>query len=165
MKNENIIDTIADVNIGFKTSVLAKEKGFPNLTDTGWYNELGTFCGDIRINLDGKSFHEVYPNEPTYFGIPRNNKYKKEFKLEMFPAPYQTKLQTWLRLKHHIHIDLFFDDNCWYIKVGEFTIPDFVPDIFKVLDEKDNNEDSINAFTEALEIGLVEALNLIKIKK
>jgi len=92
-------------------------------------------------------------------------KYKKNLwdidKDNFDELPTQSLLRKWLRRVHKIHIDLFFDDNTWQIRIGTFTIPDFAPDIIMSIEEKSSFEDSINAYEEALELGLLNALKLI----
>jgi len=77
-------------------------------------------------------------------------------------APTQEFLKKWLRLKHHIHIQLDFDDNAWGAHVGDFTIPDFAPDQWVTLDERESFQESLEAYEAVFEIALVVALKLIK---
>ena len=125
--------------IRFETAKLAKKKKF---------NEI---CNNSYINMGFGLLEE---------GLILGNKYKRDY--TFCTAPSQSLLQKWLREKHKIHIDISFDDNEWYVSVGEFTIPDFVPESVITLSEKESFKESINAYEEALELGLESALKLIK---
>jgi hypothetical protein len=76
-------------------------------------------------------------------------------------APTQEFLKKWLRLKHGIHIDLVFDDNCWTGYFGEFTIPDLALDNQVHLEEKDSYKESLEAYEEIFDLTLQYALKLI----
>lgn len=122
--------------ITFETAKLAKERGF---------NEICNSCYDINGEMHNGMNH------------------KNDLGENVYSAPTQSLLQKWVRVKHEIHINLIFDDNTWYIEIGKFTIPDFIPDIEISMTEKDGFKDSINAYEESLELGLTRALKQIKL--
>ena len=71
--------------------------------------------------------------------------------------PTQTELQTWLREEHKIHIEIFLDDNSPY--TGFYYRVMTIGQYFAI------SHDGImyKKYEKALEIGLKEALKLIKI--
>jgi hypothetical protein len=127
-----------DKLITLETAKLTEEKGFNEITS--------------HIYRPTKKLDMSWSNTSINSDLLKNS----------YSAPTQSLLRKWLRKVHKIHIDCNFDDNAWYISVGEFTIPDWCPDIHIQLEEKDSFKESLEAYEEALEVGLVEALKLIK---
>jgi len=73
-----------------------------------------------------------------------------------YPAPPQSMLQKWLRDEKDIDIDVetdvsFEKDNPKFYTVGIHNITDWIP-----------RKDQFSTYEEALEVGLQEALKLIK---
>lgn len=130
--------------INFETAKLAKEAGFDIQSDcpVSW--------------KDGKlDVEEEYIFYSSY--------------KDVFPAPYQTKLQEWLREKHNIHIEVFYikprhkeshikkiaDNTSWGCGWIDITSKSVV---LEDIIYKETHE-------EALEIGLQEALKTIIYEK
>lgn len=134
--------------ITYKTALLAKEKGFDEITEFWW--EIGS--GDIN---DGNKTPCLYSSPGNSL---QNSTLMKEYKYQdircgEFSAPTQALLQKWLREKHKIHVQpqKFFHNKGF--KIGKILI----------------SESSYNGphggkfdnYEEALEYGLKEALKLI----
>lgn len=94
--------------VNFEIAKLLKENGFEqNRFNTPWYNGLGSFRGRTDINKDGKTFSEVYPNEPSFYGCPIKEEHKKEFTIQSYSAPTIGDAIMWLYEKHGIWIEVF----------------------------------------------------------
>jgi len=125
----------------FETAKLAREKGFIDKDVDSFYNDDGTF----ELNpIDYKDKKEVL---------------SKEFSLryDIYLAPTQSLLQKWLRDKHGVHITPIYWDLDY--KVYSYLI-DTTFSKYNI-DVDDNTE--YTTYEEALEIGLQEALKLIKL--
>jgi len=134
--------------ISLETAKLAKEKGFNVITNSHWQRDYGDLENGNYPPLDSFTFYENIP-------------YRVSKTVDLVPAPTQSLLQKWLREEHYIHIDLTFDDNVWNINIGTFSFPDWCADDSFRLEEKESQNESIVAYTEALEKGLYEALKII----
>ncbi len=127
-----------DTTISFETAKLLKEKGFNynNHEYKGYVNNFSKPC----YNQDGKIVTPKIYNtlNPHY------------------PAPSQSALQKWLREIHFINISIDSTHICHVLyKLSHYdTFEDFEYDI--PFDYPD-----FEIYEEALEVGLVEALNLI----
>lgn len=127
--------------VGFDVAKLAKEKGFPqdgNYLRKSYYNHEGELNGDVSKQLIDRY------------------KAKKEGRLpnpgfETIEAPTQTILQKWLRESHHIHISVNYHDY------------NFVLCILNMKNDETLYESVHGNYENLLEIGLIEAVNLIKI--
>jgi hypothetical protein len=126
--------------IVFETAKLAKEKGFD--WDCESYYKPNT--KELPSNLNGKrSWNHVVPAK------------------EYYSAPTQSLLQKWLREKHNIHIPVN-----WVYKKSYDTDVDWHYNV-KGIGLTSNNlidldETKFNTYEKALEVGLLEALKLIK---
>ena len=123
--------------VSFETAKLAKEKGFDERTIL-WFGK-----NDEIINLFGaKTFNSNIGNRSDF----------------QCCAPTQSLLQKWLREKHSIHIVVNPTIEMYWtfglINLGNENIKLNGPIVY-------NNHD-YNTYEEALEIGLQEALKLIK---
>lgn len=130
-----------DEIVSFKTAKLAKEKNFENLTPhklrRDYYNHLGVINGDVS------EYVKAYVNK------------KDTTLLNTIDAPTQSLLKKWLREKHDILV---------YIWRNTLT------EKYRVIEVHQNNEevsfkhedDEYDTYEEAMEIGLVLGLNLIK---
>ena len=122
-------------SVGFFVAKLAKEKGFPqepNRRKVPYYNYKGEFNGDVT------DFLRKYLREEDTSDV------------ESVSAPTQSLLAKWLREKHNIHLiaykNINIDGYDWcYITTDGIT-----------------NINSYKTYEEAYEIGLQEALKLIK---
>lgn len=134
--------------IKFETAILAEKRGFTRETMgfktssvmKDYYNHLGEFNGDCTLNV--KSF--LNKDKP--------NKYK------LIPAPTQSLLQKWLRVRHNIIVTIRFYDN------GSDNIPEYRvevnhPDTWYEYTAFQKSD--IESWEDALELGLQEALKLI----
>jgi len=125
-----------DQLITFPTAKLAKEKGF-NIPCIGWY----------------------YSKNPTqqyleHCTIPINT---NKLEVHNCSAPTQSLLQRWLIEKHNIYVAVNCNASGWYwelVKTNGTGIKSFI-----ML----NSESGYHTlYEEALEVGLQEALKLIK---
>lgn len=154
--------------ITFQVAKLAKEKGF-NIPTHSYYFEDGEFK-EFEINdtygyygeeytVNREEFYENWNDKwkttkkgDRCFGCDKNPKY-----LETFSAPTQSLLQKWLREVHNISI-------CIYPVLYEWEVSLHTCYRKRKLTVYLNAETSIHGKTyeEALEVGLQEALKLIK---
>lgn len=128
--------------ISFETAKLAKEKGFKiptrvmykgNEKSYGHNNEWGI----DEQRLDGKF---PYTNQQWY------------------SIPTQSFLQKWLREKHNKHIYLFpLDNGKWGFENNSISI-----NLDHIFINYMYEGKEYNSYEEALEIGLQEALKLVK---
>lgn len=128
--------------ISFKTAVLAKEKGFNLPVLNYFYNDVNNIK-EYEI--------EDYPFRATDFN---NN---SEFD---YSRPSQSLLQRWLREVHKLHIVIYVATD------GEFTY-DIIDYVKAHMSQDDlpcyDCDDDFETYEEALEEGLLKALNLSKI--
>jgi hypothetical protein len=128
-----------DQLISFETAKLAKEKGFNIHTSYNCWVKL----------LDDSIIHNSE----------REDKLEHERTKYYLSQPSQSLLQKWLREKYNIQISILFYDN-GSTKIPEYKIEVSHPNTW---DEKDEFVKSdFNTYEKALEIGLKEALKLIK---
>jgi hypothetical protein len=102
------------------------------------------------------------------FSIVTENKYFLNKKLTtkqqhqsskpMIYAPNQSLLQRWLREVHNIHIEVFFDTVCY-----DYRLINMHDLHIKNLRNYKLGHKYINTYEEALEIGLQQGLNLVKL--
>ena len=130
--------------IQFKTAKLAKEKGF-NIPTFNVYNVNGKLF-EFEVPVNG-SFKDslLEDHEIVYDDWNNNNK-------ESCSTPTQSLLQRWLREKHNIHIWI----TRFLISETEYT---FNIENYEGL-RQDHTE--YKSYEQALEVGLYEALQLIK---
>jgi hypothetical protein len=123
--------------VSFETAKLAKEKGF----DKVWCNNI--YC---------VGFNDL-PEDKEIIECDLRNNVDGQFHLAL--APTQSLLQRWLREKHKIHIDLWYNDltNKWRCECL-YLLP-----LMAVLSVNCNEHPT---YEEALEEGLYQALKLIK---
>jgi hypothetical protein len=124
--------------ISFETAVLAKERGF-NEPSKNWYNFSG-------LLIEGMS--------NTY--NPSNSK-----KFPSYSVVSQSLLQKWLRDVHEIHVQPIFQgwaDSHYSYHCKVHFIKDGIWEYFLPTKSKDTL-----IYEEALEIGLQQALKLIKL--
>jgi hypothetical protein len=128
-----------ETKIIFDTAKLAKEKGFDLPTECGFEDGISTYCFHYREY--GDVVHLDWNNE-TF-------RHKKE----RYSRPTQSLLQKWLREVYSINVIVETDNNgSKFYKV-------------RIWENGNNNVGYFTSFTtyeEALEIGLQEALKLIK---
>ena len=130
--------------ISFNTAKLAKEKGFnEKCTNTYMYG--------------GSS----YKTTPYYFEEKASN---SEIESQSYSAPTQSLLQKWLRETHNIHI---MDNYMPNIKKWDFVVYDLNLNGMAWVKHyseyrRSHGNRRFNSYEEALENGLVEALELIK---
>ena len=119
--------------ITFETAKLAKEKGFNEICEYGYFDR------DDEIILDISD---------------HNNSDNLDIS-----APTQALLQKWLREKQNIHnkIHSYNSDRVGY-EIYKMIIRDTCNDYFKHI----NDTKALNSYEEALEKGLIEALKIVK---
>ena len=133
--------------ISYETAKLAKEKGFKNACD--WF-----------VNKDNEYIFMpdfMYPNNSEFTYDPENDPEVIEWEEMMktlFLAPTQSLLQKWLREVHEISIKI--DDYYTNSRVR------FDYNVCELGSQEDNPVGIFETYEEALEIGLQEALKLIK---
>jgi len=126
--------------IGFETAKLAKEKGFE-------HNRL-------FYNKDGEIFHSI---DADYMGM----KITYENGKPIYPAPTQTLLQRWLREEHQIFVTVtedFYNTPGWYFNIFHGNYP-----THHRITNTELEIPPLDLYESALELGLFEALKLIKI--
>lgn len=120
--------------IGFELAILAKSKGF-EVKCKYWYDQVGGL--NPRKGPSGAMFYENVGYAYT-----------------------QSLLQKWLRDVHNIFVEVAKHTNMRYwvdintIESGEL--------IWNSLNDLNGNDLYFDTYEEALEAGLLEALNLIK---
>lgn len=121
-----------DTLISFETAKLAKEKGFN--WKTYYYYNL-----DSKLNDESTILDRV------------NGMYNHKFQGGN-SAPTQSFLQKWLREKHKIHVQILPYNHKYLISLLKYGQNGSNP----------NFDEEHSTYEEALEIGLQEALKLIK---
>ena len=124
--------------ISFKTAKLAKEKGF----------ELNSICY-YQLYSEGQLRYKLFTEDDE------NGGYVDEDSLNRIAVVTQTLLQKWLREVHEISIKI--DD--YYIN----SRVRFDYNVCQLGSQEDNPVGIFENYEEALEIGLQEALKLIKL--
>ena len=133
--------------ISFETAILAKEKGFKNACD--WF-----------VNKDNEHIFIpdlLYPNNSEFSHNPEEDPEVvewEEFMKTLAFAPTQSLLQKWIREVHDMSIKI--DD--YYTNSGLR----FDYNVCELGSQEDNPVGIFETYEEALEIGLQEALKLIK---
>lgn len=128
--------------VSLETAKLAYEKGFRDtirkFKGKSYYNSNGELNGDCLLEL--KEFIENKKNNTD------NSEYKS------ISAPTQSLLQKWLRDTYNVHISIIMADTLtsMYVYHISSTGNGIRPD-----------SEFYNTYEEALEFGLLEALNLI----
>lgn len=121
-----------DELISFKTAKLAKEAGFKEAVYAAYSLRTNKFSHKSKY---GRSYNTL-SNTPTH----------------LISAPTQTHLRRWLREKHNISVEVWYD-----YEHGKFTVG--VYDI----DRKVNHMNPVyGTYEEVLEDGLICALKLVK---
>lgn len=147
-----------DTLISFETAKLAKEKGFEPSVSNHIYNEEGKLLSPI----DHMGLIREQDCIQDYFKI-----------IKSYPnACTQSLLQKWLREVHNCFIDILphkdgdSKNKQWKSKKDVFWTVEvnYYGKIFEIelTDESDFIQHFNNSYEEALEIGLQEALKLIK---
>lgn len=154
--------------ISFETAVLAKEKGFKEVTHS-FYFEDGEFKENELTGTNGYygeeycfNLAEFYENWNSEWVTKKNmdrcfgcNKSRGYF--ETYSAPTQGLLQKWLREVHNIYLTVIpvggsgYELRYWYYSILGVNCKD--------------GQHGINRFQtyeEALEVGLLKALKLVK---
>lgn len=119
-----------DTLVQYNTAKLAKEKGF---------SEECHFCKNI------------YNTKAIY----NASKYNWNLHKVNYSIPTQSLLQKWIREKHNIHVEAWFDN----------TQKDGFPYLYEIYNQNNKESDAhgnyFNTYEEALEQGLFKALLLI----
>ena len=149
-KNVKALDDKGIDIVNYATACLAKEIGYPQESfklNRNYYNYKGELNGDcidyikafVQSKKDGNDVDESYDN---------------------VSAPSQSQLQTWLREKYDIHIQLLihsWQERLYCYKIHSENV--YVPDSSRfVLDE----EVVVGSYEYVLEKALVHGLHLIK---
>lgn len=125
---------LSDEYIRFETAKLAKEVG-----------------SDIETE---HAFRLRYGEVKEYFsGFQNWNHWEEDEIEEFFSRPLQSTLQKWLREKHKINVFCLpdnYESDVWFSVIGGYGDP------------KVKNDGGRRTYEEALEVGLYEALKLIK---
>lgn len=138
--------------ITLKTAKLAKEKGFKFEWDEHEFDgfELGMF--EFGKRYDNNEIHPL-----SYFFINTHHNIEQWMLLDI-PCPTQSLLQKWLRDVHGVEIEISKIEEgykSYFFKTRE----EHVKLICDFLKERVNFHAT---YEEALEVGLLEALKLIK---
>lgn len=147
----------------FETAKLAKEKGFDELVLYKYSDKGVLYISYTTEQYYGIETLKEFIDEGCGFTknseLPWNNIYRSEYENKkvniVVTAPTQSELQKWLREKHNIHIQVWYDN----------TQKDGYPYLYKIYDQNNEPVDSdgwyYDNWEEALEEGLQEALKLI----
>jgi len=151
--------------ITFETARLAKRVGFstkvqkyytvirgntPNKTLGGIYN-LGEVCSSPRIGYITDKYNYNSIEDYNYEGSDQ----------EYVSAPTQSLLQKWLRETHNIHIKIEISNiGRYYFQIYQFEPKNKSNVLFFI--SQNVGLSKYDVYEEALEIGLQEALKLIK---
>jgi hypothetical protein len=138
--------------ISFETAKLAEEKGFPQRNNDKDLHS-GFICEKCWVcDLAGNK--SVFSNSNAHAA---------------WAAPTQSLLQKWLREVHHIHISVEVTDIdtikyfLYIYDKREFDSFDYFYSIYGMETKVGVNNKEFISYEEALEVGLQEALKLIKI--
>lgn len=129
--------------ISFETAKLAKEKGFKIPTEVMYKGNEKSYGHNNEWGIDEKRLDGEFP-------------YTNQ---QWYSIPTQSVLQKWLREVHNIHFEIkpIFDvkDNLKPYHISVIKNPSGKDFEYKIVG-------SLDTYEEALEIGLQEALKLIK---
>lgn len=123
--------------VSFEVAKLLKEKGYDEYCE-----------GYFHLNTEEATEEECFEMAPGQDFRNRDNRYR-------VGAPTLYEAQKWLRKKHHIHIVIDFNGYGWYCRIYDITSGDF---LLQTKGYKDN-------YVEALNIGILEALKIIRHEK
>lgn len=145
--------------VTFRTSNLAKEKGFDEYCTEG-YNlkkELTTIDISSDSILGGKSVQYKNSKLPKY-SIEANQRWHIN-NCANVTAPTQSLLQKWLREKHLYHFHIYYGrDRKWCLDIYYMDVDE---DYATGLMNQPNEFMNFDTYEEALEEGLYQALKLI----
>ena len=129
--------------ISFETAKFAKEKGFKIPTEVMYKGNEKSYRHNNEWGIDEKRLDGKFP-------------YTNQ---QWYSIPTQSVLQKWLREVHNIHFEIkpIFDvkDNLKPYHISVIKNPSGKDFEYKIVG-------SLDTYEEALEIGLQEALKLIK---
>lgn len=137
--------------IRFETAKLAKEKGFNIPTNKMFSLSIDYSTFNKTDNSEIIKFHDGDKHECANIPYDWNN-FNSQTTNIYYSAPTQSLLQKWLREKHNIHIWI----TRFLISEQEFC---YNIENYEGLRQ---NRGEFETYEEALEIGLQEALKLIK---
>jgi hypothetical protein len=148
--------------IGFKTAKLAKEKEFSNGSNFCYteYHSDFVYDGDENHPESYKS-GDVHRDSMYNFNI-------RSFSSEHFTSyecPTQSLLQKWLRKTHNLHILIDRAGMGWYWMINNAITGELIIQFGHGDSDEEcyENEEYYETYEEALEKGLQEGLNLVKI--
>lgn len=136
-----------EILIEFETAKLAREKGF-NIRVPYGYTFKSDFCAE-KILLQCFNFHNFGDCESFDW----NNKIFEHYPNGVCSAPTQALLQTWLRVKHKIEVNVLSD------QIGYMLVVVKRNDRLEVLEIERN---IFERYEEALEEGLLIGLKDIE---
>jgi hypothetical protein len=134
--------------IGFETAKLAKEKGFNWNCNNYTSKRDGNYFSSTNVLIGYKNWNEIH---------------------ETWSIPTQALLQKWLREVHDIFVSINTTSEFRWLSDDEGDQEYLPVHQFRVIKNKDNYKYDVidwsskyDIYEEALEIGLQEALKLIK---
>ena len=128
--------------ISFETAKLAKEKGFKIPTPVMYKGNEKSYGHNNEWGIDEQRLDGKFP-------------YTNQ---QWYSIPTQSFLQKWLREKHNKHIYLFpLDNGKWGFENNSISI-----NLDHIFINYMYEGKEYNSYEEALEIGLQEALKLVK---
>ncbi len=154
--------------IKFETAKLAQEKGFnipcSIVFDLQNNNEVIDFREQEALNFIKDCETGFRTKALNYFKEDYNRKDDNKDFGYFITRPTQSLLQKWLREVHNIHIQIEINSNEEY-RVTVFQIIKKFKDTFNRAEFNKNqfSQHKFKSYEEALEVGLLEALKLIKI--
>lgn len=155
-----------DQIISWETAKLAKEKGF-NIPVSRYYrdeklivNFEDSGCNEESYYFDADSLNENW-NDGRVVNKDNNSCWgcTKPSYMNVYSASTQALLQRWLREVHNLHIQICIGTTidkptkCWVYYIQN--------DKGRTIQWNTNSDEVFNSYEEALEQGLINALNLI----
>jgi len=135
--------------VSFDTAKLAQDKGFPQIRlgdINSHYNEFG--------NLNGTVLHaKDYIREMQLKG--------KQIFMKSYIAPTLSMMERWLREVHNIRVSLSYKPNIKKWDFYQFNMDTNGTDYVRDFKNIEKRKRSFDTHEQALEAGIVEALNQI----
>ena len=147
-----------DQIISFETAKLAKEKGFDERIFCFYSKER-----ELYISYPHECFYGLRKlSEACGFRMSNSNIVEGIASISFeCVAPTQSLLQRWLRETHNIEVQVSWEQSMkWFYSIGYLFSADEM--IVKELDDLHIGQEQLESYETALEVGLIESLNIIK---
>lgn len=149
--------------VSLKLAKLAKRKGFKERTTFAY--------GDIKERILYNYHHGDEELVPGRYNELLTTDYDED-KILKYPAPTLSQLQTWLRVTHKIHVEPKLNESLFkrlYESSHKVTCLKWRWSVFCNIDdvgyiyESFNSKDTYSTYEDALEEGLLKAIELCQI--